>query len=434
MFIQPVAPEKTSKSESQLADPGWLIGKVVVVVHPAWHSCGSHQVFVTQTQAYRGMGATVFSLAVADFPGWVAGSKAHQDYLAATPDLVADRRYYAGMPLRRFLRPQFLNAVLQWLHGDAAAMLCATVGNTDPPRELLALPNIDLIHCNHFFCVPAALALRGDRSCPILLDTHDVQARQFSLRNEARFLMPPKATFAEMLALELAQMRKADLLIHLNDEEAVEWRNLLPERPHALIYPAVKAMPTDPGGRDIIIVASANHPNYRSVSWFLKEVRPLVPEIPLRIIGNIDRMVREREPELFAAHAALFGGRIDDLEEAYATAGTILLPTISGHGISIKTIEALSSGAPLIATREAFRGIAVDPATLANVSLASDAKEFAAALRHAAERQPASPRARETSDTRGLYERLFSLSAYRAAISAAIRPLMARKTRDRAPL
>ncbi|HEY1736284.1 MAG TPA: glycosyltransferase [Methylovirgula sp.] len=405
----------------------WLAGKTVVLVHPAWHSCGSHQVFVTQAQAYRNMGATVLSLAVADFPGWVAGSKAHNDYLKATPDLVADARHYAGMPLRRFTRPRFLNSVRQFLHGNAAAMLIATTENADLPKAILSLPEIDLIHCNHFFCMSVALRLRGARPCPILLDTHDVQARQFALRNETRALLPPKTGFATMLALELKEMRQADLLIHLNDEEEAEWRDLLPDRPHELIYPAIVPMPTGPGGHEIAIVASANHPNFLSVIWFLENVRPLAPDIPLRIIGNIDAMVRARDPALFARHADLFAGRIDDLESVYANAAGILLPTISGHGISIKTLEALSSGLPLIATREAFRGIAVDPAILANVTLVDDAESFAKALRELAERPPSSGEERQGSDTRRLYERLFSFAAYQAAIGDVVRPLLDRQ-------
>ncbi len=305
-------------------------------------------------------------------------------------------------------------------------MLCATTENADLPDKLLSLSKIDLIHCNHFFCMPAALRLKGDRECPILLDTHDVQARQFALRNEGRRRLPPKARFATMLALELEQMRKADLLIHLNEEEAVEWRGLLPDRQNALIYPAIKPMPTGPGGRDMVIVASANHPNFLSVAWFLENVRPLVPDIPLRIIGNIDSMLRARNPALFARHAKLFSGQVDDLGSVYANAAAALLPTISGHGISVKTIEALSSGLPLIATAEAFRGIGIDPATLANVTLVADAGGFAKALRSLAERPQLSPKQRLASATRRLYERLFCIDTYQSAISDLIRPLLER--------
>ena len=401
-----------------------LTGKRVIVVHPAWHSCGSHQVFISQIQAYRTLGANVYSLAIADFPGWNAGTKAHQTYLAATEDLIADRRHYAGMPRHLMATPRFLGALKQWLHGNAAAMLCATTSNAELPAELLSLSDVALIHCNHFFCMPVARALKRKYSCPILLDTHDVQARQFSLRNAKRWLLPPKASFDDMLRLELAQMRDADLLIHLNDEEAGNWRALLPDMAHVLIYPAIKPVPTAPGGPAIILVASANYPNYLSATWFLTEVLPLACDVPVRIIGNIDQIFRAEAPTLFAQHLELFSGRIDNLEGVYANAAAILLPTTSGHGISIKTIEALSSGAPLIATREAFRGIAIDPATLANVTLATDAEGFATALRQRAEMPPTSPQARQTSDTRRLYERLFAFDAYVQALADEVRPLL----------
>jgi glycosyltransferase involved in cell wall biosynthesis len=402
-----------------------LAGRHVVLIHPAWHSCGSHQVFVTQAQAYRACGATLHSLAIADFPGAIMGSKAHRAYVAATADLVADQRHYAGMPLRRTAAPRFVSAAEKWLHGDAADMLVETARRVDVPTELATLARIDLIHCNHFFCMPAALALRGNRACPIVLDTHDVQAQQFALRNEAAWRLPPKATYDDMLALELANLREADLLIHLNDEEAQTMRELLPDKSHALVYPTITPVPAGPGGPDIIIVASANYPNYLGIAWFLTEVLPLAPGVSLRIVGNIDREFRARAPALFKQHAALFSGRVDDLDAVYANAAAILLPTTSGHGISIKTIEALSSGAPLVATPEAFRGMAIDPATLGNVALVSDAAGFAAALRRVAETATWPPQDRKASDTRRLYECLFAFDAYVAALTRCLAPLLA---------
>jgi glycosyltransferase involved in cell wall biosynthesis len=401
-----------------------LAGKLVVLVHPAWHSCGSHQVFVSQAQAYRASGATLHSLAIADFPGWIAGSKPHRDYLAATTDLKADQRHYAGMPWHRMATPHFIGAAEKWLHGNAAAMLVETARRANLPAELLELPHIDLIHCNHFFCMPAALALKADRACPIVLDSHDMQARQFSLRNEGAWRLPPKATYEDMLALELANMREADLLIHLNDEEAQTLRQLLPDKQHALVYPTISPVPAGPGGPEIIIVASANYPNYLGVAWFLTEVLPLAPDVPVRIIGNIDLEFRARAPLLLDKHAELFSGRIDELDAVYANTAAVLLPTTTGHGISIKTIEALSSGAPLIATREAFRGMAIDPAALANVTLVSDAPGFAAALRRLAETPKLPPQDRKASDTRRLYERLFAFEAYVDAIAECLAPLL----------
>src|ERR1700736_3727561 len=73
-----------------------LAGRVVAIVHPAWHSCGSHQVFASQARAYRSLGAKVISVAIADAPGATEGSNQHKSYMAATADLQADLRLFTA--------------------------------------------------------------------------------------------------------------------------------------------------------------------------------------------------------------------------------------------------------------------------------------------------------------------------------------------------
>ncbi len=401
-----------------------LRGKKVLLIHPAWHSCGSHKVFAAQAKAYRALGAELVSLAVADFPGHVEGSSAHSAYLAATQDLQADRRYFAGMPHRAVLAPSFLRAFKDWMHGNQAAILVEIARRAPLPPELAGLAKIDLIHCNHFFCMQAALKLRGDRDCPILLDTHDLQARQYVLRQPSSWRLPPAASYESMLALELANMAAAEVLIHLNAQEAASFERLMPDKRHVLIFPAVEPVSIGRGGSDILIVASANYPNFLGVAWFLTEVLPRVLDAPIKIIGNIDQEFRRRDPKLFRRHAALFTGYNGDLNKAYGDAAAVLLPVTDGFGISIKAIEAFSSGAPLIATELAFRGMGIDPAKLANVTPASDPPAFAAAIRRVREanRPPAGHRTK--SDTRQLYDRMFSATAYQNALAALVQPLL----------
>jgi glycosyltransferase involved in cell wall biosynthesis len=401
-----------------------LSNRTVVLVHPAWHSCGSYQVFVTQAQVYQALGAAVMSLAISDAPGQTYGSRAYRDYMTATGGMDAHKKFYAGMPLPAALRPQFLKTVCLWLRGNFAAMTVKTAELVKIPAELMALPRIDLIHCNHFFSMPVAAKLQARHGCPILLDTHDLQARQFALRNAESWTLPPRAKFEDMLAIELAALARADVLIHLNDEEAAAFKGLLPEKRHVLIYPAVPPVPGEPGGSDLVIVASANVANYLSISWFLEKVLPLVPHIPVKIIGNVDMEFRMRAPELFKAHASLFLGRVPDLNAAYRNAAAILLPTVSGHGISIKTIEAMSSGAPLIATQQAFRGMQIDAGRLANVTLADDPKAFADAMRRAFALRYDAAANRVASDTRRAYERLFGFDAYCRSLGTLVQAVL----------
>ncbi|PNG26811.1 glycosyltransferase [Methylocella silvestris] len=413
-----------AQEDRRLAITAELAGKTVLLIHPAWHSCGSHQVFVSQARAYRSLGARVLSLAIADSPGAVEGSRAHKAYAAATQDLEADTRFYSGMPLARVPRPAFLNAARLWLHGNFAAILVESARLAPIPAALPAETKIDFIHCNHFFCMPVAMAMKQRHGAPVALDTHDLQARQYALRNESGWTVPPRAKFDAMLGIELAELGKADVLLHLNNEEAASFKMLLPSSRHELVYPATPPVGIGAGGPDFIIVASANYANFLGVVWFLEQVLPLAPNVAVKIIGNIDREFRTRAPALFRRHAALFSGRIEDLDAAYAAAAAILLPTTEGHGISIKTIEALSSGAPLIATPHAFRGMQIDPAQLRNVALATEPAAFAAALARAHASCHAQPADRSSSDTRRAYEAHFGFDAYRSALARIAGPML----------
>jgi polysaccharide biosynthesis protein PslH len=407
-----------------------LRGKTILLVHPAWHSCGSHQVFVSQARAYRSLGAKVFSLAIADSPGADDGSRACKAYFAATSDLEADGRGFAGMPLRKAFGGGFFRAAVQRLHGNYAATWLAAASRVTIPQMLALAPQLDLIHCNHFFCMPAAIRLRERHNSLILLDTHDLQARQYALRNRAGFWLPPVASYQDMLEIELEAARRADLLIHLNAEEAAEFQELLPQKRHALLYPAVDAMPTGAGGGEAMIVASAHYPNFLDLRWFLQNVLPLVPKIPVQIFGNIDRLFRWRAPLLFKKHAGLFQGRVEigKLREAYRNASAVLLPTTAGHGISIKTIEALSCGAPLIATPLAFRGFPAGAAVLPNVTIAKDATSLAAALRRANERRHLPGLDRASSPTRQFYQQHFAFDAYCKSLCEIAGTLMEKET------
>jgi glycosyltransferase involved in cell wall biosynthesis len=393
-----------------------LLGRRVALIHPAWHSCGTYRVVLGQIAAYRALGAEVFPIAISSDPGFVPGRNwIWKSFSQATPELNDGVRYYGGAPFHAMLSPRFLRDVLwPYLHGDQAVV---RLGMAE--RALLS-PGIegatfDLVHCNHFFLMPIARRLaRG--VAPIMLDTHDLQARQFALINETKLWLSPRASYESMLAQELEAMRGADLLLHLNAQEAEDFRALVPEKAHALLYPATPEAPTGPGGPDIILVASNNTANVESVIWFLREVAPKAPGVVVKIVGNVDAGVRSKSPEQYAAYKDWFLGRVEDPGVIYANARLALLPTISGTGLSIKTVEALSSGLPLIATTQAMRGMDVQASRLSGVVIVNSAQEFADALTRAVASTPLDESARRASPARRYYESRLSLAAYKASL------------------
>jgi len=401
-----------------------LAGRNVAIVHPAWHSCGTYRVVLGQVAAYRALGARVAPVAICDLPGFTPERAWRwRSFVEATPELSRGERWFGGAPFHAFAAPRFLRDVLwPFLHGDQAVI---RAGVAERAELALGLTDrrFDLVHCNHFFLM--SVAKRLARGAPILLDSHDLQARQFALMNERAPWLPPRVTYDRMLARELDLMRGADLLLHLNAQEFDDFRALLPEKEHALLYPSAPEAPLGPGGGDILLVASNNSANVDSVCWFLREVLADAQIPDLRIVGNVDAGVKAREPALYAAHRDSFVGRVDDPGAAYATARLVLLPTISGHGLSIKTVEALASGLPLITTSHAFRGMRVDPASFSDVIVADSAAEFAHALRAAAAEPRIPDRAqRAASDMRRFYDAHFSLDAYRANLAALAPPLI----------
>ncbi|WP_159732140.1 glycosyltransferase [Methylosinus sp. Ce-a6] len=393
------------------------------MVHAAWHSCGSYQVNVGQLQAYRALGARTLSVALMDAPAPRPPRGARWEaYFAASADLAADKRYFCGPSRWSALAPRFLaHAWWRLIHGDQATWLVELA-------KIAALPpgledeQIDLVHTNHYFTLPFVARMLRGRTVPVMLETQDIQARQYILRNQGGFFVPPYATYEDMLSIELEWMRAADVCVHLNEEERAEFALLLPQARHRLVYPAIAPVPCGPGGERIVIVASDNYGNFVSLRWFLREVAPLAPGVEVEIYGNIDAGVRSRDKALYDANRRLFKGRVDDIGAVYAQAACVLLPTIEGHGLSVKAVEAMASGAPLIATRRAFRGMAIDPEQLSNVTLADTAGDFAAAVRAAGQRREQGPR--EASDSRRLYDEMFSPDAYARALHEAAAPLL----------
>ncbi|MGE5387731.1 MAG: glycosyltransferase [Hyphomicrobiales bacterium] len=398
-----------------------LAGRRVALLFPAWHSCGTYRVVLGQIEAYRALGADLSPIAVSIDPGFVPSRDwLWKSFVSATPELDASPRHFGGAPLHVLFEPGFFSRVVwPYLHGDQAAIrlgLAERAALSPGVQER----DYDLVHCNHFFLMPVARRLARGRA-PILLDSHDLQARQFDLINKRMPWLPPRVTYEAMLAQERAAMRDADLLLHLNAQEAEEFACLLPEKRHALLYPPTPPAPTGPGGADIVIVSSNNTGNVESLIWFLREVAPKAPGLTVKIAGNVDVGVKARASAEYAAYRDWFLGRVDDPGAIYAGARLVLLPTISGTGLSIKTVEALSSGLPIIATPQALRGMDAEAFSLSNVTVAESAEAFAAALRVAAAPGDSRP---GSSPSREYYEKRFSLAAYQDEIERLAAPLL----------
>lgn len=102
---------------------------------------------------------------------------------------------------------------------------------------------------------------------------------------------------------------------------------------------------------DLIYVASNNSHNIAAADWFFREVHPLLNEkINILVIGRICNHIQDYANVtkiVFAEH----------LNDYYSNSKVAICPMLTGTGVKIKVIEALSFGLPVVCNLRGVDGL-----------------------------------------------------------------------------
>jgi hypothetical protein len=205
-----------------------------------------------------------------------------------------------------------------------------------------------------------------------LLDTHDVFSDRFRLyRRHGQ----ANEFFSTGAAEEGKALDRSDAVLAIQEWDASHFRSLT-ARPVAVVghlAPAVDAPPSGPRSPSILFVGGPMGINVHGVTWFvdgvLPAVRARVPEAELWLAGGIGDRMRAPAPGVRRL------GFVDSLADAYGRAAVVINPQQFGTGLSIKSVDALLHGRPLVTTVSGARGLE-DGAGTAFLQ-ASSAEEFA---------------------------------------------------------
>lgn len=160
------------------------------------------------------------------------------------------------------------------------------------------------------------------------------------------------------------------------------------------------------------------YPNAEAVRWFASDVFPLVRgklgenRIVLNFLGGNPP---QELKDLHDGQHVHVHGFVDDLEPFLEAAHLLMVPLLSGGGIRVKIVEAMSAGIPVLSTSKGCEGIgAVDGR---DIIVRDDAQGFAMALLEcAADRQRMSELARNGQELMAQeFSKEKSLAAKRAA-------------------
>jgi glycosyltransferase involved in cell wall biosynthesis len=120
--------------------------------------------------------------------------------------------------------------------------------------------------------------------------------------------------------------------------------------------------PVAPGAAtefDAGLVAAGNVFNLEGLSFFIKEVLPLIrrrrPGFRLLLVGNIAEPFSLMGLPTDGVEVA---GEVRDLSTFYSRIKVCIVPLLNGTGVSLKTLEGLRHGLPVVATSKGARGLA----------------------------------------------------------------------------
>ena len=409
----------------------------VIVLAPPWPRSGSANTIAAQTAAYARRGARVLLLLAPLGRGQARGKAGlWQDAVSAMrfPGVETVTHLWAGRSR--------LRSYVAWLlagRDDSIAISARYAASGKLPgelAELVASARIEVVHVNHVFCMPlarriAAIVHGVQRRRPlILLDTHDVQSDAFAERRQRNPHSRRIDARDDLLRTELALCADADVLVHVTQSDCDFFASRLPGKRHEVILPTLNPVSEaallrrrgelHQGEYDFVYVGTRQHANLETARWLLGEVLPLVgPGVRerVRIIGAIGALLRRHDPALYQANAHLFAGEVPSVYDYYAAAKAVLAPATAGTGSSIKLVEALCSGKPVLATSLTLRGLPAGEMT-GDIHVHDTAAGFAEAISRLS--ATLAPAAGVSLANAALYDRLFSNARYFAALDAVI--------------
>lgn len=242
-------------------------------------------------------------------------------------------------------------------------------------RGLLARRPFDVVIVSYVF-YSRLLEFLPDRVLK-LIDTHDVFSDRYRLYREHGQTGEFFSTGREE---EGKALDRADAALAIQEWDAEHFRSIsrTPVTVVGHLAPPVESEASGGGSvaPAMLFVGGSMGINVHGVTWFIRHVLPLVrrqvPEAELWLVGDIGRRIRTGAPGVRRL------GFVDGLGDLYRRAAVVVNPQQFGTGLSIKSVDALLHGRPLVASTSGARGLE-DGAGAAFLQ-AGSAEEFAERL------------------------------------------------------
>ena len=247
-------------------------------------------------------------------------------------------------------------------------------------RSALASEPPDLVVIDHAQIAPALEGIPPE--IPAVLLAHNVEHRLYEdagsdTRGPLGWLNRREAR--AIAAVERAAAQRVQRVWALTSTDAEAFA----DRAAARAFSLPVEDPPEPRAprRDIGLLGTWTwEANAAGLSWFLDSVVPLLPDgLSIAVAGAGAERWADR------GGGVRLLGRVPDARAFLASCRVVAVPATAGAGVQVKTLDAIASGRPVVATPLALRGIDDAPA---GIAVTMDAPGFADALSEALQGDP----------------------------------------------
>lgn len=201
--------------------------------------------------------------------------------------------------------------------------------------------------------------IAGTEHARLIVDTHDFITVQ--QKDRKRF------NLGKAFAEEMALIRRFHESWSVSTDELYVFSQFAENTIHRFI-PAMFEQPedivSDHCNFDILYISSENPHNRKGAEWFFQKVYPLISDaLSILVIGKIVDYIPNGLPNVIKHRF------VADVAPFYQQSRIVICPMLSGSGVKIKVVEALSFGRPVVST---WRGIDGLPQKTCNGCLVAD--------------------------------------------------------------
>ncbi len=302
------------------------------------------------------------------------------DYSLGSREVCAGKRYIETKGAGSHAAMWFMHSLLKRLPYSVAKYCSSAFVSS--VRKLLRQENHDLVILDHvqMSWLIEAVPLRGK----LIGMAHNVEhqmyqsfigkqkssGRRWVYQRESRLLREMEIAFANKVdQLWVLTQSDAESFAVLNQNGSIKEIPLPGSAVPAGLIPVTKEF-------DIGMVGSWTwKANEEGLRWFFEKVYPHLPDhLAIHVAGSGAKWLEGRYRNV------KYLGFVDDVQQFLQRARVVAIPTLSGGGIQIKTLDAIASGSQIVATPLALRGINGHPPT---VRAAENSEQFARLLRSA---------------------------------------------------